>query len=197
MKDYIFIIGPSAVGKTTLAKGLFKHYDSVYIEQNMVPEFGFKDIKTDDIGLFEEKVCCDNTLMQIDYFHKLGYKNIIALDFDDLRTREIPIVFKGTNFITLKLISRDYKQIERQMEYRHQNEGGLYVPNEVEYHNNKILSRSLLPNEVLIDVNGKTREDVLKEAINIIDNYSSKLNYDYELPDKNLFESWVKSNNLE
>jgi len=26
MKDYIFIIGPSGVGKTTLAKGLFEHY---------------------------------------------------------------------------------------------------------------------------------------------------------------------------
>ena len=26
MKDYIFIIGPSGVGKTTLAKGLYKHY---------------------------------------------------------------------------------------------------------------------------------------------------------------------------
>ena len=26
MKDFIFIIGPSAVGKSTLAKGLFEHY---------------------------------------------------------------------------------------------------------------------------------------------------------------------------
>ena len=40
MKDYIFIIGPSGVGKTTLAKGLFEHYKGVYFEQNMIPEFG-------------------------------------------------------------------------------------------------------------------------------------------------------------
>lgn len=32
MKDYIFIIGPSAVGKTSLAKSLYNHYKDVYIE---------------------------------------------------------------------------------------------------------------------------------------------------------------------
>lgn len=37
--DFIFIIGPSGVGKTTLAKGLYEHYKGVYFEQNMVPEF--------------------------------------------------------------------------------------------------------------------------------------------------------------
>lgn len=36
MKDFVFIIGPSGVGKTTLAKGLFQHYNSVYFEQNMI-----------------------------------------------------------------------------------------------------------------------------------------------------------------
>lgn len=30
--DYIFIIGPSAVGKTTLAKKLYKYYEGVYLE---------------------------------------------------------------------------------------------------------------------------------------------------------------------
>ena len=29
--DYIFIIGPSAVGKTTLAKELYQHYEGVYL----------------------------------------------------------------------------------------------------------------------------------------------------------------------
>ena len=37
--DFIFVIGSSAVGKTTLAKKLYQHYNGVYIEQNMVPEF--------------------------------------------------------------------------------------------------------------------------------------------------------------
>ena len=49
--DYIFIIGPSAVGKTTLAKELYKHYKGVYIEQNMVPEFYIPN-SVEDIGIY-------------------------------------------------------------------------------------------------------------------------------------------------
>ena len=53
MQDFIFIIGPSGVGKTTLAKELFKHYNSVYFEQNMIPEFGIPD--NVDPGVYEEE----------------------------------------------------------------------------------------------------------------------------------------------
>jgi len=54
--DYIFIIGSSAVGKTTLAKELYQHYDGVYLKQNMVPEFMIpKDV--DDLGVYEEELC--------------------------------------------------------------------------------------------------------------------------------------------
>lgn len=53
--DFIFIIGPSAVGKTTLAKGLFGHYRGVFLEQNMVPEFMIPD-DAEDPGLFEEGI---------------------------------------------------------------------------------------------------------------------------------------------
>lgn len=37
MKDFIFIIDPSGIGKTTLAKSLYNHYNGVYFEQNMIP----------------------------------------------------------------------------------------------------------------------------------------------------------------
>ena len=30
--DYIFLIGPSAVGKTTLGKGLYEHYKGVFLD---------------------------------------------------------------------------------------------------------------------------------------------------------------------
>lgn len=60
----------------------------------------------------------------------------------------------------------------------------------------KIMNRQLLPNEVLIDVAGKTKEEVLNEAIETIDSYKSLLDYDYELPEKELFYSWVQSDGL-
>ena len=166
--DFIFVIGPSAVGKTTLAKALFEHYNGVYLEQNMVPEFGIPENCPDE-GVFEEETCWENVLLQLDYFHKRGFENIIALDFDDYRTREIPLHFRGYRFITLKLVSSDPEQIRRQMIHRHENEGGLFALDNVVRSNEKIKSRPLLPNEVQIDVFGKTKEDVLKEAIEIID----------------------------
>lgn len=58
------------------------------------------------------------------------------------------------------------------------------------------MSRDLLPNEVILDIVGKTKEVILIEAMNLIDNYNSILTYEYELPDKELFYSWVKSDGL-
>lgn len=193
--DYIFIIGPSAVGKTTLAKEIFKHYNGVYFEQNMVPEFCIPE-DCEDVGIFEEQVCWDNVLLQLRYFYEKGFRNIVSLDFDDLRTRELPKIFKGYNFITLKLISSNAEQIKEQMIYRHNNEGGLYDIENIIRSNEKIKNRKLLPNEVVIDVFEKSKEDVLNEAINIIDNFTPLLDYNYELDDENNYQSWIKSKNL-
>lgn len=191
MQDFIFIIGPSGVGKTTLAKELFKHYNSVYFEQNMIPEFGIPD--NVDPGVYEEEILWESSIEMLKYFHKKGIKNIIALDFNDLRTKEIPIIFKGKKFITLKLISSNYEQNKKQMLERG---NGLIDLELLEVSTRKIMNRQLLPNEVLIDVGGKSKEEILKEAINIIDNYESLLDYEYELPKKELFYSWVESDEL-
>ena len=193
--DYIFIIGPSAVGKTALAKELYLHYNGVYIEQNMVPEFAIPDT-VEDIGLFEEQLCWENTLLQIQYFHAKGFRNIVALDFDDIRARELPLIFRGSDFITLKLVSSDPEQIKQQMTHRNNNEGGLFAPDRVEKSNAVIKNRKLLPNEVLIDVAGKTKGEVLAEAIRIIDNFHPDRDYDYELDDEHHYLSWVQSRQL-
>lgn len=193
--DFIFLIGPSGVGKTTLAKELYKHYKGVYIEQNMVPEFIIPDSVTDE-GIYEEEMCWENILVQLKYFYNKGCRNITALDFDDVRTRELPLIFKGYDFITLKLISSDAEQIKRQMIHRSENEGGLYYLENVKRSNRVIMRRKLLPNEVVIDVAGKTKKEVLSEAIRIIDGFKPLKDYDYELEDEHNFQSWVHSRNL-
>lgn len=193
--DFIFVIGPSAVGKTTLAKELYQHYNGVYIEQNMVPEFSIpKD--TEDVGIYEEQLCWENTLAQIKFFYDKGFKNIVALDFDDIRARELPKIFQGYNFIIIRLISSDHEQIKIQMEHRKNNEGGLFRPEYIERSNSVIKSRKLLPNEVIIDIAGKNKDKVLTEVIKQIDNFNPDKNYSYELDDEKNYLSWVQSRKL-
>jgi len=193
--DFIFVIGPSAVGKTTLAKKLYQHYNGVYIEQNMVPEFIIpKNVK--DVGIYEEKLCWKNTLTQIKFFYKKGLRNIVALDFDDIRVRELPKIFRGYKFIIIRLVSSDTKQIQKQMEHRKNNEGGLFRPEYIERSNSVIKNRKLLPNEVMVDIAGKNKDKVLTEVIKLIDNFKPLKKYAYKLDDKKHYLSWVQSRKL-
>ncbi|MBS5844031.1 MAG: AAA family ATPase [Clostridiales bacterium] len=193
--DFIFIIGPSAVGKTTLARELYKHYNGVYLEQNMVPEFIVPN-DTEDGGIYEEQLCWENVMLQLKFFYDKGCKNIVSLDLDDYRARELPHIFKGYNFIILRLLCSDMEQIRQQMIHRHNNEGGLYVLEQIERSNLVIMNRNLLPNEVKIDVTGKSKEEVLKSVIDIIDHYKPLLDYDYQLDNEHNYLSWVQSHNL-
>lgn len=194
MKDFIFITGASGVGKTTLCNGLLAHYKTTCIEQHMIPEFISLDGTTPMTGALEELTCWENQVAMLMCFHKLGYKNIIASDIDDLRTADIPIVFKGTDYITLKLLSSNLRQIQEQMKNRPNH--GLIDYELQEKMNDKNIQRSPLVNEVEIDVAGKSIEEVLKQAISIIETTPSKLEYDYAKPPKEMFYSWIFANGL-
>lgn len=54
MLDFIFIIGTSGIGKSTLAQGLLSRLKTVVIEQNMVPEFISRDGVEEMTGELEE-----------------------------------------------------------------------------------------------------------------------------------------------
>lgn len=194
LRDFIFITGASGVGKTTLANGLLEHYKTTVIEQNMIPEFISRDGTEAMTGELEELTCWENQVAMLMCFHKLGYKNIIATDIDDLRTADIPIVFKGMDYITIKLVSSDPEQIREQMKNRPNN--GLIDYELQQKTNEKNLKRAPLVNEVEIDVAGRSIEQVLTEAIEMIDTRESLLEYEYVKPSKELFYSWVFANGL-
>ena len=72
MKDYIFIIGASGIGKTTLARELYKHYNGMYFEQNMIPEFGIPN--NIDEGKFEEEIMWESFILLLKFFYNKGLK---------------------------------------------------------------------------------------------------------------------------
>ncbi len=191
MRDFIFVIGPSAVGKSTLSRGLFAHYRGVYAEMNTVPEF-FVPEGVDE-GVFEERVCWECCVAQLKKFHEMGLRNIISGDFDDLRTADIPIVFKGFDYITLKLICTDSSEHHARMAGRGE---GLKDDTLLEKSVSVIQKRPLLVNEVCIDTAGKTPDEVLREAIRAVDIAPTLRAYAYQRPPKEWFYSWVWSNGL-
>ncbi len=194
MKDFIFITGASGIGKSTLANGLLEHYKTTCIEQHMIPEFISRDGSEPMTGELEELTCWENQVAMLMCFHKLGYKNIIASDIDDLRTADIPIVFKGTDFITIKLVCSDLHQIQEQMRNRPNN--GLIDFDLQKKMNEKNVKRSPLINEIEIDVAGKSIGEVLEHSINMIETAPACLDYEYEKPPKEMFYSWVFANGL-
>lgn len=194
MKDFIFITGASGIGKTTLANGLLEYYKKTCVEQHMVPEFISSDGVEPMTGELEELTCWENQVAMLICFQRLGYKNIIAFDIEDLRTADIPVIFKGTDYVTIKLICSDLHQIQEQMKHRPNN--GLIDFELQEKMNVKNMKRSPLINEVEIDVAGKSIEEVLKQAINIIETTPPCLEYEYTKPPKELFYSWFFANGL-
>ena len=192
--DFIFITGTSGIGKSTLAQGLLNRLKTVVIEQNMVPEFISRDGTEKMTGELEELTCWENTKAMAFCFHRLGYKNIIISDLDDLRTADIPIDFKGYNYVTVKLVCSNRDQLEAQMKNRPS--GGLVDPELQEKCNFKNMLRELLPNEQLIDVAGRSEEEVLGCAWDILEHFVPRLEYEYQKPEKTKFYSWVFGNGL-
>lgn len=192
-RDFIFIIGASGVGKTTLAGRLYEHYRGALVEQNQAPEFigfdGFEELG----GLHEEEACFRWTISTLMCYHSLGIKNIVAADFDDLRTREFPELFKGFDYITVKLICGDYGQSCSRMKNR---AGGLIDFELLESSSPKINSRPPLVNEFVIDTADKTAEEVFREAVSLIDTAETLRDYEYSMPPRGEFYSWVYANRL-
>ena len=116
-----------------------------------------------------------------------------AADLDDLRTADVPVVFKGKRFITLKLVCSDAEQLRRQMASR---SDGLIDFELQQKSHEKILNRPELINEYRLDTAGLTEEEVFTKAVQMIEHAQPVLEYEYQKPAKDLFYSWVFSNGL-
>ncbi|MBD5130507.1 MAG: GNAT family N-acetyltransferase [Ruminococcaceae bacterium] len=192
LRDFIFICGASGVGKSTLARALYAHYRGALVEQNQAPEFERVNGNEEISGLAEERICWEWFVSTLTCYNENGIKNIVADDFDDLRTADIPAVFKGFDYIIIRLICSDHEQNYRQMRDRGE---GLIDFELLEKLSKKINKRAPLVNEIIIDVAGKTPEEVFSVAVEMIGAHKC-CDYEYEKPPKDEFYSWVFANGL-
>ncbi|MBE5801565.1 MAG: hypothetical protein E7319_04680 [Clostridiales bacterium] len=194
MLDFIFITGTSGVGKSTLCQNLLRELRTVVIEEHMVPEFISRDGREEMTDILEELTCWETIKSMAFCFHRLGYRNVILSDIDDLRTADIPIDFKGYRFLTIKLVCSDLEQLRKQMRDRPNN--GLIDYELQEKCNAKNLDRQALVNEHTIDVAGLGEQEVLAKALEILSTKEPLVEYEYQRTNKQQFYSWVFANNL-
>ena len=192
-RDFIFLTGASGVGKSTLCRGLYRYYRTAYMEQSQAPEFESLDGEENVTGITEEEACWRWFLSSLKCYHELGFRNIIGCDMDDLRVREIPEIFRGFDFIILRLVCSAYRQNYEQMKNRGE---GLIDFELLEKMSEKLEKRPLTVNEYAIDVAGKTPEEVCAEAVRLIDAAETSREYKYEKQPREMFYSWVPANGL-
>lgn len=192
MHQIIFIHGFSGIGKSTLAKKLHEYLKGVYIEQYMIPDFKTKDGKTEITGKEEDETLYALMVANIKEFARLNYYNIIALDFNPVRLIDIPHDFKGYDYLILHLVCDNKEQNLKQMLNRGE---GLIDEKMIEndYKRKLKYPQPQLPNEYNINVTNKTPDEVFDMAVKIIKTKKSKLDYNYNKPDKKCFGTWVKA----
>lgn len=192
-QDFIFVAGASGIGKSTLCKRLYGHYRTAYMEQCQAPEFESFDGTGKVSGIMEEETCWRWLVASLKCYHELGFRNIIACDMDDLRIRDIPEVFRGYHYIILRLICSDFRQNYEQMKNRGD---GLVDFELLEKMTGKISKRPRMVNEYVVDVAGKTPEQVCKEVVKLVDTTETSLEYEYNKMPREMFYSWVFANGL-
>lgn len=191
--DFIFVVGASGVGKSTLCRNLYKHYRTAYMEQSQAPEFESFTGEEGVTGIAEEETCWRWLVASLKCYHDMGFRNVVCSDLDDLRVRDIPEVFKGYDFVILRLVCSGYKQNYEQMKNRGD---GLVDFELLDKMSQKITKRPRMVNEYVVDVAGKTPEQVFCEAVGLLGTIEISSEYMYDKQPREMFYSWVFANEL-
>lgn len=164
--DFIFVVGASGIGKTTLCRNLYGHYRTAYMEQSQAPEFETLTGEENVTGITEEEACWQWLVSSLKCYHNLGFRNVVC---------------------------SDYRQNYEQMKNRGD---GLIDFELLEKMSQKITNRPRMVNEYVIDVAGKTPEQVFSEAVGLLDAVEALREYEYEKQPREMFYSWVFANEL-
>lgn len=163
MKDFIFIAGAPGSGKSSVAKLLQEKLNCPLFEFGWIPEFRNTGTKTVHYTE-EESLAFENLVLVAKNYAKHGFKNVIITDLNNDYIEQLPSIFSDYDFgiYTLRVQDKDalkHRVLDssRTSEYRDW-EKALEI-------NNSLQNRSALKNEVFIDVDGRSVEDVAGQVL--------------------------------
>jgi adenylate kinase family enzyme len=158
MKDFIFIAGAPGSGKSSVAKTLQEKLDCPLFEFGWIPEFrntGTKVISYTE----EESLAFENLVLVAKNYAKHGFKNVVITDLNNDYIERLPKIFNDYDFAIYTLRVRDEETLKQRVldgsrtsEYRDW-EKALEI-------NNTLQNRSAFQNEVFIDVDGQSVDDI-------------------------------------
>lgn len=162
--DFIVLHGPPVSGKTTLSRKLHDYYKSPYFEFGWIPEFRSLSPSIHITQRQEEQLAFENLILVVKNYNRHGFKNIIITDLDDVRMLDVPIVFKGFNYVILTLYI-DQESVIKERILSRNNENG-YVDWETSIKMNSLIrKRNTLANEYRILNSTNDVENTFQELL--------------------------------
>lgn len=163
MKDFIFIAGAPGSGKSSVAKALQEKLDSPLFEFGWIPEFRNKGTKIIPYAE-EESLAFENLVLVAKNYAKHGFKNVIITDLNNDYIEQLPKIFSDYDFAIYTLRLQDKETLKqrvledsRSSKYREW-EKALEI-------NDALQGRPAFQNEVFIDVDGQSVNDIANRIV--------------------------------
>ncbi|MDR2614966.1 MAG: hypothetical protein LBC28_00135 [Oscillospiraceae bacterium] len=173
----IIVHSAPGCGKSTVAAKLHEHYKSPWFEFGWIPEFRNLNPFTELPCALEEQISFENLVLVAQNYIGHGFENVLLSDLNDIRILDIAKQFRDTAHIILTLYSEDEDVIKERVLTREN--GNTYKDWEQAIAINRIIrGRPPLPNEYRIRTDAQDAEQVTKQAIELIERHSPRLNED-------------------
>lgn len=166
MKDFIFIAGAPGAGKSTIARALQEKLDSPIFEVGWIPEFQNKG--TEKINYIEEEsFAFENLTLVAKNYAKHGFKNVIITDLNNEYIQRLAEDFVGYEYaiFTLRLNNEEVLKARVNDDSR---SSGYRDTEEAVRINSHLQERSAFKNEVFIDNNDQSVDQVVEKILSLI-----------------------------
>jgi len=166
-KDAIIFSAAPGVGKTTVALGLRSQFGWPYLELGRI-RMTYLDPQWKTENPREAQMSFEILCHMIHRFADYGLKHTMALDLFPEHLTQIPSRLTGLDYLIISLGVKD-KQVHRSRLLNPARDSGYRDLERAWAWNNSILSRELLPHEIVVDTTDDTVPETVERVRQIIE----------------------------